>query len=215
MTDLIPEFHVPEFRVIETLGWSPTTGALRLDRHLARMARTCDALGILVPEARLRDLISALTSKGDLRVRLTVDRDGQGRLEHWPLAPTADHWTIAIADTHLKSTDIWLGHKTTNRGLYDDARATLPKDIDEMIFLNERDEVCEGTITNVFVQKGDVLLTPPLASGLLPGILREELLETGRAIEAVLIQKDLHDADAVFCGNALRGLIPSSLIRGA
>ncbi len=106
---------------------------------------------------------------------------------------------------------MWLGHKTTNRALYDQARAGLPVGIDELIFVNERGEVCEGTITNVFVQEGDRLLTPPLASGLLPGVLRAELLDTGRAVEAVLTLPDLEHAEAIFCGNSLRGLIRATL----
>jgi 4-amino-4-deoxychorismate lyase len=211
----------PEFRVIETLGWlahtcehtGGQTGAQRQDHHLARMAGTCAALGIAFPYAQLTALVDGLTSDHDLRLRLTVDRDGLGALEHWPLAKTADHWTVAIVDQRVDSADKWLAHKTTNRALYDDARGRLPVGIDEWIFLNERDEVCEGTITNVFVQNGDRLLTPPLTSGLLPGVLRAELLETGRAVEAVLTLPDLERAEAIFCGNALRGLIKSTLIR--
>lgn len=201
----------PEFRVIETLGWSAQTGAQRMERHLTRMAGTCAALGISFPQTQLVSLINEVSSDLDLRIRLTVDRDGQGALEHWSLAKTADHWTVAIADQRVDSADIWLKHKTTMRALYDDARRRLPAGIDEWIFLNERDEVCEGTITNVFVQKGDRVLTPPLASGLLPGVLRAELLDTGRAVEAVLTAHDLINADAIFCGNSLRGLIRASL----
>ena len=62
-----------------------------------------------------------------------------------------------------------------------------------MLLLNERDEVCEGTITTVFLDDGSgVLKTPPLACGLLAGVLREELLETGRATEQRLRIEDLH-----------------------
>ena len=83
---------------------------------------------------------------------------------------------------------------------------------DEVILLNERGEVCEGTITNVFVDIGDgVLVTPALACGLLPGVLRGELLDAGRAREAVLSPADLMDAKALFVGNSLRGLIPARL----
>ncbi|MEN8833204.1 MAG: aminotransferase class IV family protein [Pacificibacter sp.] len=201
----------PEFRVIETLGWSVKTGAVRLDRHLARMAGTCAALGILFPQAQLRELIDGVNTAHDLRLRLTVDREGQGALEHWPLAATADQWRFAIAARRLNSSDMWLGHKTTNRALYDQARLGLPEGIDELIFLNERGEVCEGTITNLFVQQGETLVTPPLASGLLPGVLRAELLDSGRAVEAVLTLPDLESAEAIFCGNSLRGLIRATL----
>jgi len=210
---LSPQNTPSEFRVIETLGWSVQDGAVRLDRHLTRMAGTCAALGISFPKEQLLFLTNDVSSDHDLRIRLTVDRDGQGALEHWPLVATADHWTVAIADQRVDSADRWLGHKTTMRALYDTARGNLPAGIDEWIFLNERGEVCEGTITNVFVQKGDRLLTPPLTSGLLPGVLRAELLDLGRAVEAVLTLPDLERAEAIFCGNALRGLIKSTLIR--
>ena len=78
-----------------------------------------------------------------------------------------------------------------------------------MVFLNECGEVAEGARSNVFVERDGVLLTPPLASGALPGVLRAELLASGRAREAALRPDDLHDG--FLLGNALRGLIPVGL----
>tara|TARA_B100002051_G_C16686755_1_gene613062 strand:+ start:1045 stop:1359 length:315 start_codon:yes stop_codon:yes gene_type:complete len=100
--------------------------------------------------------------------------------------------------------------KTTARAPYDAARAALPEGVDEAILLNERGELCEGTITNLFLKRDGTYLTPPCASGLLPGILREEMLETGAAREAVLQPEDLAQGE-VFMGNSLRGLIPAQL----
>ena len=65
----------------------------------------------------------------------------------------------------------------------------------------------EGSFTSLFLPRGAVLVTPPLRNGLLPGILRAELLESGRAIEAPLTRADL--AGGFFIGNAVRGLIPA------
>jgi 4-amino-4-deoxychorismate lyase len=86
----------------------------------------------------------------------------------------------------------------------------LPAGVDEAVFLNERGEVCEGAITTVFADLGDGLVTPPLACGLLPGILRAEMLTLGRAREGLLGMDDLVRAQ-LFVGNALRGLIPARL----
>jgi para-aminobenzoate synthetase/4-amino-4-deoxychorismate lyase len=69
----------------------------------------------------------------------------------------------------------------------------------------------EGSFTSLFVQRGATLVTPPLrpsqSSGLLPGILRADLLESGRATEAPLTRDDL--ANGFLIGNAVRGLIPA------
>jgi len=80
--------------------------------------------------------------------------------------------------------------------------------------LNERDELCEGTITNLFVtlDNGDIL-TPPLSSGVLPGILRETLIENGTAREVVIDHALLHAAKTLHVGNSLRGLIPARLTK--
>ena len=98
--------------------------------------------------------------------------------------------------------------KTSARARYDRARAALPPGIDEWIFLNTRGEVCEGTITSLFLRRDGELLTPPLASGLLPGVLRGLLLREGRAREAVLRPADLAEGE-LLVGNSLRGLVPA------
>jgi para-aminobenzoate synthetase/4-amino-4-deoxychorismate lyase len=79
----------------------------------------------------------------------------------------------------------------------------------DMVFLNERGEVAEGARSTVFVERDGILLTPPLTSGALPGVLRAELLAAGRAREAVLLPEDL--SAGFWLGNALRGLMPVSL----
>ena len=51
----------------------------------------------------------------------------------------------------------------------------MPEGLDELLFLNERGEVCDGTITTLFFDRGEGLRTPPLSCGLLAGVLRAEL----------------------------------------
>jgi 4-amino-4-deoxychorismate lyase len=146
-----------------------------------------------------------------LRVRLTLARDGKPEVTTQPFTPLAPDvvWALRIAETRLDANDPLLRHKTTRRAVYDAARAEFSREeADEVILLNQHGEVCEGTITNVFVDTGDgVLLTPSLRCGLLPGVLRGELLESGKAKEAVLTEDDLRRANAIFVGNSLRGLI--------
>ncbi len=197
-------------QLIETFGWTAKDGFRHLDLHLARMARSAFVLGIAYDEAHA---LYELQVEGDqpLRCRLTLGEEGFA-FTSTPMTPVAGTWTLAIADTRLASTDPWLAHKSTQRAVYDDARAKLPQGIDELLFLNERDELCEGTITNLFVTLPDgQMVTPPLTCGLLPGILRQELLATGQAVESLVTRDMLDTADAIHLGNSLRGLIPAML----
>jgi para-aminobenzoate synthetase/4-amino-4-deoxychorismate lyase len=78
---------------------------------------------------------------------------------------------------------------------------------DEVLFANEKGELTEGAISNLFIERAGKLLTPPLACGLLPGVYRRHLLETRtNAEERVLTLADLHTADAVYLCNSVRGL---------
>jgi para-aminobenzoate synthetase/4-amino-4-deoxychorismate lyase len=118
----------------------------------------------------------------------------------------------AISDTRLSSADIFLFHKTTRRDLYDREWQHFHDSAgaDEVIYLNERGELCEGSRTTIFVQREGRLLTPALEAGLLPGTLRAELLAEGRAVEALLTLEDLKTADAIYLGNSVRGLVRAS-----
>src|SRR5690606_28762830 len=102
-----------------------------------------------------------------------------------------------------------VAHKTTNRAFYDEPkkRAHDERGLDELVFLNERGELTEGSFTNLFIERNGTLVTPSLSSGLLAGTLRAELLANGTAHEAVLTLADLEAADAIYLGNSVRGLI--------
>lgn len=205
-----------DFSLIETLRWEPETGFLRLDQHLRRLIRSADALGFRTPEkpsALLADAVKGSTSP--LRVRLTVTFRGKGEVAVTPFEPVADDavWKLRIAKQLLASDDALFRHKTSRRDPYEVARAEFSTDeADEVLMLNERGELCEGTITNLFVEAEDgQLLTPPLSSGLLPGVLRAELIRERKARSEVLKPADLKGR-RIFVGNSLRGLIPAELI---
>ncbi|MCT4556766.1 MAG: aminotransferase class IV family protein [Pelagimonas sp.] len=197
----------PDFRLIETFGFYPGQGLPRLDLHLRRMDRSARALGVPFDRHGAKAMLQEIDGPTAMRCRFTVDALGQTELTTAPLPP-AKPWRVAIADQRLNSADPWLAHKTTRREIYDTARANLPDGVDELIFLNERDEVCEGTITNIFVWTfAGPRVTPPLSCGLLPGVLRESLLNKGQYREATLTLKDLRRARSICMGNSLRGLM--------
>lgn len=207
----------PALQLIETLRWEPGAGFVRLDRHLARLYASAHALGFAAdPDAIGAVLREAKGERVPLRVRLTLDREGTAKAVTQPFEPLGADvvWTLRIAATRLDAGDPLLRHKTSRRDAYEAARAEFDRaDGDEVLLLNQRGELCEGTITNVFADFGDgMLLTPALASGLLPGVLRGALIDEGKAREEVLKPSDLAAANALHVGNSLRGLVPARLL---
>lgn len=197
-------------RLIETFARRDGT-SVHLADHLTRLERTARALEVPFDRAAIDRALATVAGAGPLRVRLTLATDGAVAVEAAPLAPGPALWRLGIADERLDPDDPWLRVKTTERRRYDRARASLPAALDEWLFLNRRGEVCEGTITNVFLRARGVLLTPPVACGLLPGVLRGRLLAGGRAREAVLRPADLGEGE-LLAGNALRGLAPARIV---
>ncbi|MBL8561338.1 MAG: aminotransferase class IV family protein [Gemmobacter sp.] len=194
---------LPGLKLIETLLWDGATYP-RLPLHLARLARSATTFGFACDPQAVTALLPR--PEGAARVRLTLDASGP-EVTLAPLPAAAPHWRLALAAERLSSADPFLRHKTTHRRLYDTARANLPPGMDEVIFANERGEVCEGTITNIFFDRGQGLRTPPLTSGLLPGVLRAELA----CPEEPLLLADLPQV-RLWVGNALRGLIPAQFL---
>lgn len=209
----------PDFDLIETLRWERGAGFIRGELHLARLRASADALGFEWQSRAVENALSNAVARGVsdmMRVRLTLDREGNAACitaAFTALAPS-NVWRVAIAKTRLDSSDPLLRHKTSRRAIYETARAEYASDVaDEVLLLNEWGELCEGTITNLFLDMGgDALLTPALSCGLLPGILRGELIAQGEAHEATLGHAELANARAVYMGNSLRGLISAQLI---
>lgn len=174
--------------------------------HIARLTTSAEALGFAFDKAALIAELDAITGDAPLRCRLTLAQDGTVEVT---TALMPDPWRIArfvISDIRLPSHDPLLRYKTTRRALYDQARAALPEGIHEAVMLNERGEVCEGTITNISITTPDGdRLTPPLSSGLLAGVYRQSRLNKGLLREAVLTLADLDAARSINLINSLRG----------
>lgn len=204
----------PPVTLIETLKWSPEEGFVLLGRHIARLLSSAAYFGLAADgaEATTRLVAESQAWTAPMRVRLTLTEAGVD-ITAVPLPPNPGKFRFLVADERLQSSSVWLAHKTTNRAFYDSPRIKAHDEfgVDEVVFLNERGEVTEGSITNLFIERGGKLLTPALTSGLLPGTLRAELIETGKAQEAILTLADLQSADAIFLGNSVRGLIRAEL----
>ena len=201
------------FDLIETMAFSPETGIALLELHLERAKASAAELGFVFDRHAFRNAIQALCFEleAPAKVRLMIARGGAFTLETAALPPALPApATCAVLRLPVDPADFRLRHKTTDRGFYEAARrAARTVGADEALLLRHDGLLTEGSFTNLFVPRDGTLITPPAARGLLPGVLRRSLLESGAAQEADLTIDDL--VAGFFVGNALRGLIPARL----
>jgi len=194
------------FDLIETMAFDPESGVALLERHLARMKNSAALFGFPFDRHGVRNELQAATFRlrKPRRVRLVLSRSGAIAIEVAPMpAAPAAPVPVALVPLPVDPSDFRLRHKTSDRAFY----GKPPPGCFDTLFLDPDGFLTEGGFTSLFVERDGLLVTPPLARGLLPGVLRAELLATGRAVEGDLTVADL--ARPFFVGNALRGLIPA------
>jgi para-aminobenzoate synthetase / 4-amino-4-deoxychorismate lyase len=198
------------FDLIETMRFDPAGGIHLLERHIARIGESARTFGISFDRHAVRNELQAATFRisAPRRVRLMLSMSGSIAIEITKLHPAPDGPVeIALAPLPVVSTDFRLRHKTSDRAFYREVREKAGTF--DVALVDPDGFVTEGSFTNIFVKGDGALLTPPLSRGLLPGVLRAELLANGSAVEADLRPEDL-DA-GFFVGNASRGLIEARL----
>ena len=194
--------------LIETMAFDPEQGMPLLDRHLERMRASALALGFRFDRHSARNELQAATFRlrTAARIRLLLAQSGAIAIEVAPAPAAFDRpLRVALVPLPVDVGDYRLRHKTSDRGFYDAAR--IAAGTDEVVFVRPDGLLTEGSFTSLFVPRGDGLVTPPLAAALLPGVLRSERIDSGRAAEGNLSPDDL--SGQFFVGNALRGLMPA------
>jgi para-aminobenzoate synthetase/4-amino-4-deoxychorismate lyase len=208
-----------DYGLIETLRWSPCAGFIRLDQHLARLSTSASQLGFhfdrAVAEARLSSGAKSWGRlAGDRRVRLQLSRTGDLVIAHEPAAKgPSGALKICVAHERLDAGDPFLRHKTTRREIHERAfRQAVAGGLDEAVLLNRSGDVADASRNSIFVERSGRLVTPPVATGALPGVLRACLIAEGRAVEGRLCPADLQGAGRWFIGNSLHGLRKARLV---
>ena len=141
----------------------------------------------------------------DYRLRISISKYGDIDLccqELTPLSPAFCQAQLCLQERSLQTPFTYF--KTTYR-----PHLTVAKQ--EKIYHNENGELLETSIGNLILQIAGKLYTPPINLGILPGIYRQHLLETGQVEERVLTLKELAQAEAIYGCNAVRGLYKLSL----
>jgi para-aminobenzoate synthetase/4-amino-4-deoxychorismate lyase len=195
------------FDLLETLGWDPERGYTLLEAHLKRMMESGEYFNRPVAEDDLRFALAEAVTSATVpqRVRLLVGPGGAIRTEARPHVATPEPLRVVLATEPVDATSVWLYHKTTNRDVYDRARASAP-DADEVLLWNGDGQLTEATTANVIVEIDGARVTPAVSCGLLAGTWRASMLDAGEIREAIVAVDDLRRATGLWLINSVHGM---------
>ena len=208
-----PPPGLPPFDLLESLLWEEGRGFYLLDHHVERLRGSATALGFDFSTRRLDLALGELDSvarQGRHKVRVLLSRGGKFVVESAPVASLSGG-RVALARAAIPRGAPLMRHKTTSRKLYSDLlqdqRAHEPGIVD-VILWDEGGYVTESGVANVVIESRGNRYTPSLQQDLLPGVFRRSLLDQGVVVEKQITLAELHEADAVFLVNSVRGWMP-------
>jgi para-aminobenzoate synthetase/4-amino-4-deoxychorismate lyase len=198
----------PDFSLLETILWQPQNGYFVLNYHLQRLQDSANYFGFKVNINNVKTQLDQLTksfANQDYKLRLFLDSQGEIIYETIPLLPVnnQEFVKLGICCTPVDSTNIFLYHKTTNRQVYEIAKAAFP-DCDDVLLWNERGEITETCIGNIVVDLNGELLTPPVKCGLLAGTFRANLLEKCKIGEEIITLEMLKYSHRIYIINSVQ-----------
>lgn len=222
----------PDFQLFETMLWRPGSGYWLLEQHLERLADGARFFKFSCDLGKIRERLSQQETHSEescRRVRLVLEKDGrilvtavscaEPQVTGLPVYPEKQNGSAAalidFSSHKIDSGEPWPFYKTTRRRLYDEEyERAREKGLFDLIFCNQRGEVTEGCITNIIIYSKGQYRTPPVASGLLPGVMRNYLIEEGAVdiAETVLSMEDVRSAEAIYLCNSVRGLVQVHLV---
>eukprot|EP00127_Corallochytrium_limacisporum_P005817 Clim_evm35s211 gene=Clim_evmTU35s211 len=228
---------------LETFAYVPGQGCIRLRQHMQRMIRDYQMISERyggqrcstdVDELGRKVLTQIGSSEQALRVRVTLSSGGAVKVTSTPFTDKKGTiQTIALSKQVVDHTDFWITVKSTHRTIYERIKADKPAEIFDTLISNDEGNVTECCVANVAFCFGedwvsldsstvgeDILkahhwVTPPLKDGMLPGILRHELVSKGLLKEESVPVNELRRSDtkfAMIAFNSLRGMYPCTLV---
>jgi para-aminobenzoate synthetase/4-amino-4-deoxychorismate lyase len=206
---------IPQFSLIESILWRRRGGYFLLDLHLKRLRSSVEYFSIPIDLGEIKKKLAVLakdlrktTKEAKFKVRVLVNTEGAVFIEKQRLEEVTVPVKVGVSSQIIDPENIFLYHKTTQRDSYDaELKKAKGNDFFEVIFKNTKGEVTEGAISNIFIEKRGCLYTPFIKSGLLGGVYREYLLKEKKVTEKLIKSRDIYEADRVYIGNSVRGLL--------
>ena len=204
-----------DFDLLETMRWSPGKGVVNFSDHINRLRSSAKYFDFKFTSKEVEKAVSDATyglCLRDYRIRLTLSEDGLVRVQCEEFNAVSGEVEIVLARKPIDIKNPFLYHKTTNRKIYEDA-AGIATHAQEVLLFNTRGYVTESTIANLVYCLNDMLYTPPVRDGLLPGTMRETLLREGKIVERSLSIDELSEVSDFFLVSSLRGWRRAKLVR--
>jgi para-aminobenzoate synthetase/4-amino-4-deoxychorismate lyase len=211
-----------DFALIETLLYHPVTGYHYMQEHLERLKASSALFNFNCPLSTIYDELIKLSKNmcatTNYKIRLILKQAGQFVItsSEMPIVENNNTYFIRFSPNKTYSRNILFQHKTTStyvRDFYDNEYTIAKKNYncDEVIFVNEKNQITEGSRTNLFIEKNNIFYTPPIQCGLLNGIMRQQFINNKniKTVEKVLYQDDIYNADNIFLTNSVRGILPA------
>jgi Anthranilate/para-aminobenzoate synthases component I len=202
----------PAFELFESILWEKRL--VYKNDHVNRLKRSAQYFDFPFDPAEIVSLLASIEKKlinhSPQKIRVFLNRNGALRWDHCTLTDHKSSFpaTITLAPGIIDEQNPLMFHKTTTRPWYTEASSRIKQGLFfDLIFKNSKGEITEGSRSNIFIRKNDMLYTPPLSCGLLPGVLRQNLLRRGNCMEEIIKPRDLEKADSIYCGNSVRGLV--------
>ena len=219
--------------LFETMYWRH--GRIRYwTRHMTRLAHGCGVLRIPVPDrevlARQVELVTGSQDEAVVKVIVTRGEGDRGYTSPAVVIPTVvvrsssmpdysldryrDGVRLRLCDTRLSVSQTLAGIKHLNR--LDQVMARMEwsdPDIFDALMLDDQARVIEGTISNLFVVKDDVLITPRLDRCGVAGVMRSVVIDVAMSNDYTVLQQPLsvdglYGSDEAFLTNSLIGILP-------
>ena len=197
-----------EFQLFETMKYED--GEINhLDAHLERLKKSAEYFLFSYNDKKIRKKMTAVISELEdkKRIKLTLTKWGKTNIYvgDYPVLP--EEIRIIISEKKVSSENTFQYFKSDNRTLYNEEFEKYSAyDFFDVIFLNERGQLTEGAISNIFIKQKDIWITPPISCGLLAGVERKHwLVSDMSAIEGILYLEDLLNCEEIVLTNSVRG----------
>jgi len=180
-----------------------------LDEHLDRMQKAAEYFLFCFDRKNILSQLDRLIKQkiyNSQRLKITLNKFGKLSYQLTEITSIPEEVKVIISKNKIDSQNKFQYFKTTNRELYNrEYKKYSDKGFFDVIYFNECGELAEGAITNIIIYKNDVISTPPLSAGILPGVYRKYLLKNNSMIsERKLFKEDLLEADKIVLTNSVR-----------